>query len=206
MFWALLFVGVLFCLLPRFTFDAIKKTFYPRDIEIIREMWLRGDFDRYPEGYDPTDPSRPRIDGALACMDFKKSISLDAHLDGISHSQETIFTEEIPMSILEGHEGSLKGYRVSTSMDRGLLKPGHGAHGHAQAVHGQRPRQQNQNLTGPHQRGHAGQPPVRHKILRGACTCLVGPAGYQPRRDITQHPQPRPAALAALSVFCTCIV
>ena len=86
-------------------------------------MWLRGDFDRYPEGYDPTDPSRPRIDGALACMDFKKSISLDAHLDGISHSQETIFTEEIPMSILEGHEGSLKGYRVSTSMDRGLLKP-----------------------------------------------------------------------------------
>ena len=123
MFWALLFVGVLFCLLPRFTFDAIKKTFYPRDIEIIREMWLRGDFDRYPEGYDPTDPSRPRIDGALACMDFKKSISLDAHLDGISHSQETIFTEEIPMSILEGHEGSLKGYRVSTSMDRGLLKP-----------------------------------------------------------------------------------
>ncbi|CAI4058117.1 hypothetical protein SKDZ_04G3180 [Saccharomyces kudriavzevii ZP591] len=117
-FWAVLFVGVLFCLLPRFTIDCIFKIFYPRDIEIVREMWQRGDFDRYPQGYDPTDPDRPRIDDSQTFTDFKEPISLDTHLDGISHSQETIITEEIPMSILEGQKGSRKGFRVSTTLDR----------------------------------------------------------------------------------------
>lgn len=58
-YWAVLFVGVLFCLLPRFTIDCIRKIFYPKDIEIVREMWLRGDFDLYPQGYDPTDLAGP---------------------------------------------------------------------------------------------------------------------------------------------------
>ncbi|CAI4341862.1 AGK_G0009650.mRNA.1.CDS.1 [Saccharomyces cerevisiae] len=117
-YWAVLFVGVLFCLLPRFTIDCIRKIFYPKDIEIVREMWLRGDFDLYPQGYDPTDPSRPRINEIRPLTDFKEPISLDTHFDGVSHSQETIVTEEIPMSILNGEQGSRKGYRVSTTLER----------------------------------------------------------------------------------------
>ncbi|KAL6945365.1 phospholipid transporting ATPase [Hanseniaspora vineae] len=60
-FWAVLFVGILFCLLPRFTFDVLQKMFFPRDIDIIRECWKRGDFDQYPPDYDPTDPNRRKI-------------------------------------------------------------------------------------------------------------------------------------------------
>ncbi|KAH3901883.1 aminophospholipid-translocating P4-type ATPase DNF1 SCDLUD_001667 [Saccharomycodes ludwigii] len=60
-FWAVLFVGVLFCLLPRMTYDVFQKMFWPKDIDIIRECWKRGEFDQYPVGYDPTDPNRHHI-------------------------------------------------------------------------------------------------------------------------------------------------
>lgn len=60
-FWAVLFVGILFCLLPRFLFDVMRKMFFPKDIDIIRECWKKGEFDQYPEGYDPTDPNRKKI-------------------------------------------------------------------------------------------------------------------------------------------------
>ncbi|CCH61473.1 hypothetical protein TBLA_0E04190 [Henningerozyma blattae CBS 6284] len=60
-FWGIVFVSVMFCLLPRFSYDTIQRIFYPKDVEIVREMWKRGDFDHYPQGYDPTDPLRPRI-------------------------------------------------------------------------------------------------------------------------------------------------
>ena len=60
-FWSVLFDGILFCLLPRFLFDVMKKMFFPRDIDIIRECWKKGEFKMYPEGYDPTDPNRKKI-------------------------------------------------------------------------------------------------------------------------------------------------
>ncbi|AMD22206.1 HGL134Cp [Eremothecium sinecaudum] len=59
--WVVLFAGILFCLWPRFTYDVFRKLFAPRDIDIIRECCRRGDFDMYPEDYDPTDPNRPLV-------------------------------------------------------------------------------------------------------------------------------------------------
>ncbi|CAI5759985.1 unnamed protein product [Candida verbasci] len=60
-FWACMFVGVLCCLIPRFFYDFVQKIFWPKDIDIIRECILRGDFDAYPLDYDPTDPDRQKI-------------------------------------------------------------------------------------------------------------------------------------------------
>lgn len=60
-FWAVLFVGVVFCLLPRFSFNIFRQIKYPNDVDIIREMWNRGVFSAFPEGYDPTDPEQKKL-------------------------------------------------------------------------------------------------------------------------------------------------
>lgn len=61
-YWAVIFVGVFYCLIPRFFYDCLQKLLTPSDIDVIREMWQRGQFDRYPEDYDPTDPNCIKIE------------------------------------------------------------------------------------------------------------------------------------------------
>lgn len=53
--WCTVFIGVIGCLLPRFTHDFLLQNFKPRDIDIIREQVFNGVYDKYPEGYDPTN-------------------------------------------------------------------------------------------------------------------------------------------------------
>ncbi|KAK6462940.1 phospholipid transporting ATPase [Scheffersomyces coipomensis] len=60
-FWVCTFIGVVTCLLPRFVYDFLKRVYWPKDVDIIRECVQRGDFDAYPENYDPTDPNRIKI-------------------------------------------------------------------------------------------------------------------------------------------------
>ncbi|KAI3404902.2 DNF1 [Candida oxycetoniae] len=60
-FWACIFIGILCCLLPRLFYDIIQREFWPHDVDVIRECIQRGDFDPYPDSYDPTDPERPKI-------------------------------------------------------------------------------------------------------------------------------------------------
>lgn len=62
--WCVVFVGVVVCLLPRFTHDFLKRNFKPRDIDIIRERARHGAYEEYFEGYDPTsyeDVERLRV-------------------------------------------------------------------------------------------------------------------------------------------------
>ncbi|CAI5758671.1 unnamed protein product [Candida verbasci] len=53
--WCCIFIGIIACLLPRFTWDFLKVNFNPSDIDIIRERARQGQYDDYPHGYDPTD-------------------------------------------------------------------------------------------------------------------------------------------------------
>ncbi|CAR25220.1 aminophospholipid-translocating P4-type ATPase DNF1 [Lachancea thermotolerans CBS 6340] len=110
MFWAVMFVGILFCLLPRFTFDVFQKLFFPRDIDIIREFWKEGHFDQYPPDYDPTDPNRPQINKATTTLhshrieegsDFARVAGA-----GNNMSRDTVYTEEIPMNFINSAESS----------------------------------------------------------------------------------------------------
>ncbi|CDF88502.1 BN860_11738g1_1 [Zygosaccharomyces bailii CLIB 213] len=105
-FWAVFFVGTLFCLLPRFTWDCYNKMFNPKDVDIVREMWSRGDFDHYPQGYDPTDPNRPNISKGGRFGD--NVISLGALTNGVgdNYSRDTVMTEEIPMRMMDFEDGS----------------------------------------------------------------------------------------------------
>ncbi|CCF56549.1 hypothetical protein KAFR_0B02510 [Kazachstania africana CBS 2517] len=105
-FWGVFFVGMLFCLLPRFTFDSFQKFFFPTDSEIVREMWQRGDFDRYPQGYDPTDPNRPKIPKHAKYEDSNAGVRLSRTFGKSNRSHETIVTEEIPMTFMNDDQGS----------------------------------------------------------------------------------------------------
>ncbi|GEQ70638.1 hypothetical protein JCM33374_g4316 [Metschnikowia sp. JCM 33374] len=63
-FWCCFFVGSVICILPRFMHDFLKRNFFPKDIDIIRERVAVGDYKDYPSGYDPTnieDIERHRI-------------------------------------------------------------------------------------------------------------------------------------------------
>ncbi|KAL6451184.1 DNF1 Phospholipid-transporting ATPase DNF1 [Candida maltosa Xu316] len=59
--WCCFFVGVLVCLIPNFSYRVVKTLRRPTDVDIIREMAIAGDFNAYPDDYDPTDPNRPKI-------------------------------------------------------------------------------------------------------------------------------------------------
>lgn len=82
-FWACTFIGVIICLMPRFVFDLVQKTVWPKDIDLVRECVQRGDFDAYPQDYDPTDPNRPKIskytnetvERMSMSRDYKKSLT-----------------------------------------------------------------------------------------------------------------------------------
>ncbi|KAL6927025.1 phospholipid transporting ATPase [Hanseniaspora valbyensis] len=87
-FWAVLFAGILFCLLPRFLYDVMRKMFFPRDIDIIRECWKKGEYDQYPMGYDPTDPNRKKIVKFMPDLDNINENDLD-HESGVDLFEQT---------------------------------------------------------------------------------------------------------------------
>lgn len=113
-FWGVFFVGIMFCLLPRFTLDCYNSFFYPKDVDIVREMWAQGEYDHYPEGYDPTDPNRPKIDKGNK---FGSGITMDRLFTGSNNSHDTVVTEEIPMRLMSDQDGAPTGMKVGTEAD-----------------------------------------------------------------------------------------
>lgn len=65
-FWAYLLVAVIACLLPRFIFKYAQKTYFPLDVDIIREQVQQGKFDylRNTTSYLPPPPSKVAADKA----------------------------------------------------------------------------------------------------------------------------------------------
>jgi phospholipid-translocating ATPase len=59
-FWAYLLVAVIACLLPRFIFKYAQKTYFPLDVDIIREQVKQGKFDylRQNNSYLPPPPEK----------------------------------------------------------------------------------------------------------------------------------------------------
>lgn len=94
-FWAVLFVGTFFCLVPRFFYDCVQKLLYPNDIDIVREMWHKGHFDKYPEDYDPTDPNAAKID-KLHRYDVSNEAN-HTEYDFTRNSQDSLIVEEYPL-------------------------------------------------------------------------------------------------------------
>lgn len=68
-FWACFLIGMVISIFPRFCFDSIRRVYFPRDADIIRECVKRGDYAKYPTDYDPTDPNRVQVDQPKNEMD-----------------------------------------------------------------------------------------------------------------------------------------
>jgi phospholipid-translocating ATPase len=75
-FWALVLLTVIICLLPRFSFKAIQKIYFPRDVDIIREQVRQGKFDYL------NDPESTNPDNAEKRAESLTSLS-EGHADGI---------------------------------------------------------------------------------------------------------------------------
>lgn len=59
MYWAVVVVGVVGCLLPHYTYLAAQKLFYPQDADVIREQLYLGEFDHIPPvGHEDDDKYR----------------------------------------------------------------------------------------------------------------------------------------------------
>ena len=96
--WCCMFIGVIICLLPRFTYDFLKRNFAPRDIDIIRERARRGEYDEYPQGYDPTsseDVEKYKLIKDLFQHDPEALAKLDLELEKAEgNSRGSIHSEE----------------------------------------------------------------------------------------------------------------
>lgn len=68
-FWAVVLLTVIICLLPRFSFKAVQKIYFPLDADIIREQVRQGKFD-YLE-----DSSSIVVDGTEKKVDSLTSLS-----------------------------------------------------------------------------------------------------------------------------------
>ncbi|KAE8349388.1 hypothetical protein BDV28DRAFT_141361 [Aspergillus coremiiformis] len=67
-FWVVLLLTVTICLLPRFTFKAFQKVFFPLDVDIIREQVTQGKFkflDQY-EAFVPPKAAAAAASGQLS--------------------------------------------------------------------------------------------------------------------------------------------
>ncbi|GMM36375.1 aminophospholipid-translocating P4-type ATPase [Saccharomycopsis crataegensis] len=109
-FWACFFIGIVICLLPRFSYDSLQRLLNPKDIDIIRECAARGDFSQYPDDYDPTDLSKKKISKYSQDaftenqMKFNDSadIEVGTYLDDDSRS---VHTQEIQMDYIDNSGG-----------------------------------------------------------------------------------------------------
>lgn len=95
-FWACTAIGVICCLIPRFFYDFVQKLHWPKDIDIVRECAQRGDFDMYPEEYDPTDPNRVKISTYSSDHVRRMSMQAPAKTMGSTGSSSSGIEQEHP--------------------------------------------------------------------------------------------------------------
>lgn len=137
-FWACTFIGVLVCLMPRFFYDFVQKVYFPKDIDIIRECQQRGDFDVYPEDYDPTDPNRPKI--SQYTSEYNKRISAAASTP--THNNSPQFYNKMMKSSSSG-----SGSATDLEQQEGYFN----SNGHSSAIPEEPPVNNHHRITSPRQ-------------------------------------------------------
>ncbi|KAJ6003235.1 hypothetical protein N7451_005782 [Penicillium sp. IBT 35674x] len=77
-FWVILLVTLMIALLPRFSYNAFQKVFFPLDVDIVREQVTMGKY-KYLEDVDDFMPMKPAVvpansDGSAASSELAKPI------------------------------------------------------------------------------------------------------------------------------------
>lgn len=143
-FWACLWIGFWICVAPRFSYDFVATICKPKDVDIIREKSILGEYDQYPPGYDPTDPERPTIlkrenddiekQSYAESIDYRTEISYPMPVEENTHksvfnrlfekkplksnaknnSQDTVATEEIELDFSPAAKASSNSRRLQS--------------------------------------------------------------------------------------------
>lgn len=101
-FWVVLLLTVTICLLPRFTFKAFQKVFFPLDVDIIREQVTQGKF-KFLEQYEAFVPPKAASaaasgqllsDESAASSDLGKPMQPSMKQDPFSDDQQ-IYTPSV---------------------------------------------------------------------------------------------------------------
>lgn len=69
-FWAVTFLMVIICLLPRFTVKFVQKVYFPYDVDIIREQVRQGKFDYLDEEPSSSSYQPKAVDSSTASSDL----------------------------------------------------------------------------------------------------------------------------------------
>lgn len=78
-FWAVTFLIIIICLLPRFTIKFVQKVYFPYDVDIIREQVRQGKF-KYLDDVDESDISKSQSSSASSsdfAMPSKQNLNFD---------------------------------------------------------------------------------------------------------------------------------
>ena len=71
-FWAIQALTIVICLMPRFMIKTFQKVYFPRDIDIVREQVLQGQFDYLNDSEPSTTVPQPGKVSSLSSSDDSK--------------------------------------------------------------------------------------------------------------------------------------
>ncbi|KAJ5699119.1 Phospholipid-transporting ATPase DNF1 [Penicillium macrosclerotiorum] len=88
-FWIVLLVTLMISLLPRFTYNAIQKVFFPLDVDIVREQVTLGKFKHLEDQEDPLPPKEATAVGAASSDESAVSSDLSKPIQpSMKHDSE----------------------------------------------------------------------------------------------------------------------
>ncbi|OBT41228.1 hypothetical protein VE00_09241 [Pseudogymnoascus sp. WSF 3629] len=81
-FWAVTFLMVVICLLPRFTVKFVQKVYFPYDVDIIREQVRQGKFDYLDEESSSSSHPPPKtVDTSATSSDLVEPLKQPSYFD-----------------------------------------------------------------------------------------------------------------------------
>lgn len=89
-FWALTFLSIIICLMPRFLIKVIQKVYFPYDVDVIREQVRQGKF-KYLEGGNSSRMKSQSEESSTASSDQKPS----KHHSVLSDDQRPIYPPSV---------------------------------------------------------------------------------------------------------------
>lgn len=109
-FWAVIFVGIIACMLPHYTILSIQKIFKPMDVDVIREQWNLGVFDSVPPisetnyGLTASNALEKHLAGTIYSLDNGHHHEATKEQDSMSPGSDAIYQKGQGSSDEEGSD------------------------------------------------------------------------------------------------------
>lgn len=128
-FWALNFLSIVICLLPRFAIKSIQKVYFPYDVDIVREQVTQGKFD-YLDSVDRAEAPKSEDSSTTSSSTVNPSKHSPVYYD---EEQRPIYPPSVAPTVTTHHARSQNGSdgtdytRHRSSMERRVESPMRGS-------------------------------------------------------------------------------